>query len=489
MAQLAPMVKILPLVVVGILLAEWVVVVWWVVALAAVACGIASLYLRPKWVGQSYGAVAIVLWALCSAQLHRPQCATQMKSVVEESVVVTTHPSANHSRWQRSDATLHLDGHRHKVILSADSAIHISLGQRATASGFIAPLPEGSYGELMARRGYYGTLYLTHPNDYHPTDTLTTLPIAARRVQQRLIERIHSLGLNGDEQGVVVAMLLGSRDGLSPALRRNYSLTGSSHLLAISGLHVGLVAMVVWWLCWALPLAGRKGHLWRNLVAGGVMVAYAFITGLSPSVVRATLMFYTAQIALAYGTPRQSVGVLCGAAVLMLLANPNNLYDISFQLSVVAVVGIAVGYEPLSRWLGGQSSRRWLRWLVGIVVVALCSTAATLPLVAHTFGTVSWVGIFLNPIVILTAQIIVLSGIIWVSLPLEALAPVAKWVIGGAATLQNQVVERAAQLPAVAAQVEVPTSVVVLCYALMALGVVAATLTKERKQWNNTSLK
>ena len=484
------MVKILPLVVVGILLAEWIVVVWWVVALAAVACSVASLSLRPRWVGQSYGAVAIVLWALCSAQLHRPQSGTQMESVVEESVVVTTLPTVSHtSRWQRSEGTLNRNGQQYKVIISANTLIPLSLGQRATISGFIAPLPEGSYGSLMARRGYYGTLYITHPDDFHPIDTLTTPTIASRRVQQRLIERIHTLGLSADEEGVVVAMLLGNRGGLSPSLRRNYSLAGSSHLLAISGLHVGLVAMVVWWLCWALPLVGRRGHLWRNLISAGVMVAYAFITGLSPSVVRATLMFYTAQLALAYGTPRQSVGVLSGAATLMLLANPNNLYDISFQLSVVAVVGIAVGYEPLSMWLGGKSPRRWLRWPIGTVVVALCSTAATLPLVAYTFGTVSWVGIFLNPIVILTAQIIVMSGIIWVSLPLEALAPVAKWVIGGAATLQNQVVERAAQLPEVVTEADVPAFVVALCYALMALGVVAAMVTKERKQWNNTSSK
>jgi hypothetical protein len=96
---------------------------------------------------------------------------------------------------------------------------------------------------------------------------------------------------------------------------------------------------------------------------------------------------------------------------------------------------------------------------------------------------VSLVGIFLNPIVILTAEIIVLAGFIWVSLPLGTLAPTMGWIIGGAAKVQNAVVEYASSLPYSALDVELPEWVVVVGYLMMGVGVLIAVLWKDRKQW------
>lgn len=482
MQKLPPFLRILPLVVVGILLGEVVAIELWWVAVAAGLCSLLGYALRRKWQGEVYIALSILLWALCASEIRTPQTTPEPSHPTEHLVTISTAPHTS-GRWQRCEATTEWCGRRAKIQLRADTAICVSLGERGTASGYLNPLPEGAYGDLMRRRGFVGTLYLTHPTDWHPTDTNTTPLIAARRVQSALLGRIERLGLGSDQEAVVSAMLLGEKSGISPSLRKAYSRSGASHILAISGLHVGIVAMLAWWLCGLLPIVGRRGHIVRNCVASVVMVLYAVVCGLSPSVVRATIMFVVAQMALGYGTSRSAVNTLAGAVTVMLLANPNNLFDISFQMSVVAVAGILVGYRPVYDYFGGREHRAVLSPLLGVVVVGLCSTFATLPLVAHTFSTISLVGIFLNPIVILTAQIIVMGGLIWVSLPFGWLQPVAKWLIGGAAEVQNRAVEYAAGLSWSAVECEVPLWLTLVAYGAMLVAIVVASQWKERKRW------
>lgn len=479
MRHLPPFLKILPLIIAGVLLGGAVEIRAWMVAVGAAIFSLLGYILRRKWVGELYVALSIILWALCATELREPQPNSIANQNSDYSATIVTEPYTV-GRWQRCDAEIEGGS---KILLRADTTLTIRLGERGTLSGRVRPLPENSYGNLMLRRGYVGTLYLTSAHDWMVESEAHTPAIGARKIQRTLLERIDYLDLERDDSAIVKAMLLGWRGEISGELRGDYSRAGASHLLAISGLHVGIVAMLVWWLCWLLPIAGRRGHIVRNIVASLVMILYAVVTGLSPSVVRATLMFVVAQGTLAYGTTRSSLNALCGTLAVMLLVNPNNLYDISFTLSAVAVVGIAIGFGPAMEFLGGKGSHRAVQALLGVVIVGVCSTFATLPLVAHTFGVVSLVGIFLNPIVILTAEIIVLAGFIWVSLPLGALAPTMGWIIGGAAKVQNAVVEYASSLPFSALEVELPEWVVVVGYLMMGGGVLVAVLWKDRKQW------
>ncbi len=484
MRHIPPFLKILPLVVIGILLGGVIGVdVWWVVV-SAVVCSLLGYLWRKLWAGELYTALAIILWAMSATLIRTPHNLITEPSGTELHTTITSTPTTSSvGRWQRCDAEVLLDGRREKLLLRCDTSMVVGLGEVAVARGYLCPLPEGSYGNLMRRRGYIGTLYISSPADWTSKGTTSSPTIFARKLQHTLSERIDRLGLGREDGAVVKAMLIGERGDIDSTLRTEYSRAGASHLLAISGLHVGIVAMLVWWMCWLLPITGRRGHIARNIIASLVMILYAIVAGLSPSVVRATVMFLVAQMTLAYGTSKSSVGTLAGALTMMLLLNPNNLYDISFQLSAVAVVGIAIGFHPAMELLGGEGGGRVRRTLIGIIVVGLCSTLATLPLVAHTFGTISLVGIFLNPIVILTAEIIVLGGFIWVSLPFGWLAPVGKFVVGGAAGLQNRVVEYAAGLPWAAAEVAIPEWIVAVCYTAMGVGIILSILYKEKKRW------
>lgn len=482
MRSLPPFLKILPLVIVGILLAEAIDMPWWVAAIGGGVCSFITFVPQPRTLSQLYITFAIVLWSMAVALLRQPYNASEPSGPTLHQAHITTTPHTS-GRWQRCDAEIVLQGRKRELLLYADTSVTISLGERGYLRGYLNPLPEGGYGSLMNRRGYVGRLYVTKEADWQPYDTLQTPAIIAQRARHSLIQRLERLEMGSDERAVVEAMLLGERRGITPALREDYSRAGGSHLLAISGLHVGIVAMVIWWLTWFIPLVGRRGHIWRNIVAALIMLLYAAVTGLSPSVIRATIMFLTAQMALAYGTLKSALNLLFGAATIMLLINPNNLFDISFLLSFIAVGGIAIGYEP-AREFFALPGRGPQKALMGVVIIGICSTLATLPLVAYTFSVVSLVGIFLNPIVILTAQIIVLGGLIWVTLPLEVLRPVAEWIVGGAARVQNSVVREAASLPWAAIDVELPRWIMLLGYLLLAVGVIVAALWKEKKRWS-----
>lgn len=473
--------RILPLVVVGILLGQVVTMPWWVAIIGGAICSIVALVPHYRRLTQLYAVAAIILWSMGSALLKQPYTLPEPNepTTIRAHIVSTPH---SQGRWQRCDATIWVEGESRRIILNADTCINISLGEYGRVRGYLNPLPEGSYGSLMQRRGYIGQLYATRKGDWQASNTLSTPLIEAQKIRNTLVERLERLDMDEDAEAVTKAMLLGAREDIDRSLRTSYSRAGASHILAISGLHVGIVAMVVWWLTWFIPIIGRRGHIWRNLCAALIMLLYATITGLSPSVVRATIMFLTAQVALAYGTSRSALNLLTGAATLMLLINPNNLFDISFQLSVIAVAGIALGMEPAKEFFAIPNNRL-LKALLGIVLVGICSTLVTLPLVAHTFSTVSLVGIFLNPLVILTAQIIVLGGLIWVTLPLDFLSPVARWIIEGAAQLQNNIVSEAASLPWAALQVEIPKWIVWLCYLLMVVVILVADEWKTKKRW------
>ena len=190
-------------------------------------------------------------------------------------------------------------------------------------------------------------------------------------------------------------------------------------------------------------------------------------------------MFCILQLSLAEGGGRSPLNVLCGALAVMLIANPNNLYDISFQLSAVAVSGIMLGYGPLMERM--KSKWRPVNWVWGVVLVGLCSTLATLPIVSNTFGVVAPAGIVLNPVVILTANVIVLGSLVWVLLPFDFLRGVFQFVVGGAAELQNRCVEVVSGWNWATLEVRLPDWLTIVCYVVMVGVIVALPMAKKEK--------
>lgn len=346
-----------------------------------------------------------------------------------------------------------------KTTYSADTLLQV--GTRLKCRLRVRPFSQGSYARLMSARGFAGR---SHLEECRVVGHRTSPRSIAARVQSVAVSRIQRLGLDADDQTVAEAMVLGCRRGLKGTLRDRYADTGNSHLLAVSGLHIGLVFVLINVLLLFLPTL-RYGHIVKNIAAVILIWAFAFVSGLSPSAVRAAVMFGMMQIGLAVSVEQNSLNTICGAALLMLAANPLYLFDVSFQLSFVAVVGIALWFPMLYSRVSSESQLLNRVW--SLVLVGVCATVAVMPLVAYVFGRVSLLGVVMGPLLVVLAQITIVAGLLWCAVPVVALSGVFRWVLGASVGWQNDIVGAVSRLPFCAVEWQPSTLTVVIIYLAM----------------------
>ena len=195
------------------------------------------------------------------------------------------------------------------------------------------------------------------------------------------------------------AILLGMRDGLPDSLTDDFRRTGASHLLAISGLHVGMVLLFTTSL--SALVFGRRRGLYLMLPLGAIWL-YAILSGASPSAMRASAMGTVYLGAIAVGRPGTLTPALALAAIVLTSIEPRILYSISFQLSFAAMLGIGVYAERTSEWVDDRLGLRpesggigtaVARAVVGTIGITIAATLATAPLVGLYFGQLSLVGL------------------------------------------------------------------------------------------------
>lgn len=273
------------------------------------------------------------------------------------------------------------------------------------------------------------------------------------------------------------AMVLGLRGGIPADVTDAFRRSGAAHLLAISGLHVGI--LLTTGLSASAALLGRKRYL--HLIAPLALIwLYALLSGMSPSAARACIMGSVYLAALAAGRQRGVIAALGCAAAVMVAITPNIIFSISFQLSFAALAGIAAlgdGFGGLLRGLAahrlGRRSplRPVLTAAADMIGVTLAATAATLPLIAYHFEQVSTLGI---PATLLTLPavppFIIGSGAAGLLGSVsETLALPFGWIAWGAGAYITGVVTALSELPGAALDTgRLPLAAVVGCYLILA---------------------
>ena len=226
--------------------------------------------------------------------------------------------------------------------------------------------------ERLARQGSFSQLQV---QDFEVLQRAAT-PVAdlRRRMAQSLVQ--HAGPNNGS---VLAALVLGSAVVPVPAeLRDAFRAAGLSHALAASGFHLSVLLGVV------LPLGKRLPRLGRLTLAAAAMGLFVLLAGPQPSVLRAVLMGALALGIVECGYRGRPLGILAASALVLLLARPDWLLDVGFQLSVVATAALVVSARPLELGL-----RRWLPgWLAVATAVPLAASLYTLPLQLLHFGVV-----------------------------------------------------------------------------------------------------
>lgn len=232
----------------------------------------------------------------------------------------------------------------------------------------------------------------------------------AAELQHKLRSYISQLSLDPEKEAVAQALLLGYKYLLTDDTARAFAGAGAMHVLAVSGLHVGILYMI---LAWILRIDKRKLHrnnLWQVILTVVIIWAYAFVTGLSPSVARAATMFsFIAFGHLQKRKPAAYQGLLA-SALLLLAYKPNYLFEVGFQLSYAAVFGILYIQPKIYHLI--EKPRWWLTDQIWqITAVSIAAQLATFPLSLYYFHQFPVLFLISNLIVIPLAWLIMVYGL------------------------------------------------------------------------------
>lgn len=201
------------------------------------------------------------------------------------------------------------------------------------------------------------------------------------RLRMKLVGLLRDFGLSDDELGVMSAMTMGYSDILSDEIRHAYSSAGAMHILAVSGLHVGIIYGIIVFL---LSFIRNDKLNWLKVVLTISLIwLYALFTGLSPSVSRASLMFSLMSLGKLQKNSPGSLNAVFASMFILLVINPYNLVNIGFQLSYSAVIGIIILQPRLYAIF--EVKNKFLDWIWSLTTVSVAAQLATMPLCFYYF--------------------------------------------------------------------------------------------------------
>ena len=234
------------------------------------------------------------------------------------------------------------------------------------------------------------------------------------KYRSRLLEKISAHGTDADAYAVVAAMALGDKSALTQELKDVYSVTGASHVLALSGLHLGIIYTLL-----SLFVFRRRWQVLSQMVIILSVWAFVFLVGMSTSVVRSAVMLSIYALLSLGHRDRMSVNTLAFTAIVMLMVSPMSLFDVGFQMSYMAVLSILLFVPLLKSFFTAEylMSHRVVRWLWGMVAVSLSAQIGTAPLIAYYFGRFSCYFLLTNFIVIPAAMLILYLSLVVLVVP------------------------------------------------------------------------
>ena len=197
-----------------------------------------------------------------------------------------------------------------------------------------------------------------------------------------LEEKIDNSNLSTSSKGLMKALVLGNKSDIPEDLLLSFSDSGIMHLLALSGLHIGVLSLILTFLLRPLKRLNR-GKLIRSIVVVILLWGYAYITGFSSSIIRATIMFSVIVIGTGMRREINIYNSLAIAALTLLIIDPNYIYDVGFQLSFSAVIGIVWMFPILSKFWEPKSVI--LKYIWDLFIVSVSAQAATLPFTIYYF--------------------------------------------------------------------------------------------------------
>jgi competence protein ComEC len=328
--------------------------------------------------------------------------------------------------------------------------LFLALMEQPRAALLFAALATG-----MLRMG----AYLLLPLDVSQFPTVQAIQAVLGSLRSALYSASDALFFNN--AGLLKGMLFGYREELAASTVHAFQSTGLSHILALSGMNISLYAFLI------LRLIPKKYRLIRFFSVGAFSLLYCAVAAFPASLVRAAIMTQCLLLSGVFRRRNDLPSSLSLAAALILLFSPAQLFDIGYQLSFAAVYAIALFYEPLKERLSFLSGG-----IAADISLTVCGTLGTLPLTAHYFGSVAWLTLFSNILILPVASLGLIVSLIAVLLYFVSptIAAIPAFLGDFCASLTVRAAELIAELPfALTRFSKVPLAVSLLVYEAMAL--------------------
>jgi len=273
-----------------------------------------------------------------------------------------------------------------------------------------------NYKNYLEKLGVYHQLKLAKDNYIITENTSTTLSGSAAKIRIYIMNQLATEGFDAEELSVMYALLLGERSSISPETYTSYKNAGAVHILAVSGLHIGVLLLLIQLLLKPLYYV-RDGKTLTLILTILLLWGYAFIAGLSPSIIRACTMFSFVAYALHLNRPSNTYNILSLSILFILLfINPLLLFQVGFQMSYAAVFAIVWIYPLLQKFW--QPSHFIMRYFWQLLSVSIAAQVGVLPISLfyfHQFPTLFFIS---NLLVIPALGFILGFGILTILLSL-----------------------------------------------------------------------
>lgn len=320
--------------------------------------------------------------------------------------------------------------------------------------------------------------------DWSNVPLLARLQMRASALRRSLGAAFSRCGIEGDNLAVVYAMTLGDKRLIDSGLRDVYSVAGASHVLALSGLHLGIIYTVL------IALFGRGVRLWRwrmlvQFVVLSAIWAYVVLVGMPVSAVRSALMLSVGSLVMVSGRQGNGVNALFVSALVVVALSPVSIYDVGFQMSFLAVASILLAAKPLYRCLAGGRVGRCapLRWLAGMLSVSLAAQIGVAPLTAYCFGRFSCYFLLANVFAVPLATMLLYGALAMLLLSgFPLLQSLVASAMNSLSQLLNDAVTFISSLPGASVE-DISLSFVQLCLVyliILSLFLIVAILSRRR---------
>ena len=266
-----------------------------------------------------------------------------------------------------------------------------------------------NYSEYMKSLEVYGQMYISEKVIINTSEGKTTLYGLAQNLRAEIVQKLQTTKLNANERAILQALVLGEKKDIDKDLYEEYAAAGAVHILAVSGLHVGIFYVLLAF--FFKPLKRWKyGSYFQAILIVILLWGFALLSGLSPSVTRAVTMFSFFAMAKLFNRETNSLNTLFLSFLALLIINPLWLFQVGFQLSYLAVFFI-VWLLPIFQKIG-YSKYRIVRGIWSIITVSLCAQIGVLPLTLYYFHQFPGLFLITNIVILPFLTLLMFGGIL-----------------------------------------------------------------------------